>query len=65
VDGNTVECDVAQNLVNDFCAESIEAYSICGPFGRSVLECRGGIFQETLTCSSCSPTTPLITCVPP
>ena len=65
VSGSSIDCDVTQNHVDDPCAEANEGYSICAPDGLAVLECRSGVFQQTLTCSSCSPTTPLLTCVPP
>ena len=65
VSGRSIDCDMTQDLVDDPCAESKEGYSICAPDGLAVLECRAGTFQQTLSCSSCSPTAPLLTCIPP
>jgi hypothetical protein len=58
-----VDCDVSRNRVQDACAESLEGYSIC-PAGTALLECRGGIFLQTYTCSSCYPSGVTVTCVP-
>lgn len=63
VTSSQVDCDVARNRVNDPCAEAIEGYSIC-PSGTALLECRGGVFLQTFTCSSCSSNGVAWTCNP-
>jgi hypothetical protein len=48
-----VTCDVTRNQAGDACASVNEGQGICDPTGTATLECRGGAFQQTNTCTSC------------
>jgi hypothetical protein len=52
--GGHIECDVSLNQPGDACGAQVEGGSICTPAGDATLECRGGVFIQTLTCTSCT-----------
>src|SRR5688572_25249106 len=49
-----VLCDLSANAAGDGCPAIHEGKGQCSADGRSTLECRGGTFQQTNTCSTCS-----------
>ncbi len=52
--GGDVLCDLSGNAAGDACPAVHEGKGQCAPDGRATLECRGGTFQQTNTCGSCS-----------
>jgi hypothetical protein len=57
-------CDFNGALAGDRCPNDVEGRQTCSVSGRQVIACRSGVFVETLSCSSCTLSAGVVTCIP-
>jgi hypothetical protein len=63
-EGDSVSCDLTQNVAGDACAASAEGRGQCTADNKAVLECRMGVLTQVKTCGTCTMDSSRVICQP-